>query len=197
MGNKRSHNMGNTLDCTASWRRAQRAGMMPCSALFLCSIFGGPDISPLVFVQLSDQYWPEVNTPHPRSHWLESDIVPHKGFTHKAPFASPANFAITFDPTPYPSFGITPWLYLPGQSPPALFVSCSRNIHTDAFMRALLVIIAQPPIAPPLLFCPPFGWALGYLGFINSVKLLMCSVLTRPPRSRKFHLNAQLDPPRA
>jgi hypothetical protein len=116
-------------------------------------------------------------------------MLPDKGFTGISPRAAPSNFSVTPDPASLP----TPWIG-PRPDPrwhPSLILSkqLSRDAHTQSFMGALVIVMPQPLCAASLLSGQSVVCVADHFGLINSMKLPVRSVLARPSRCGKFHLN--------
>ena len=65
----------------------------------------------------------------------------------------------------------------------------------QGFMGALVIVMAKPLLATPLLGDQSARRIPGHFGFVNPMKLFMRPILAGPSRSDKLHLNSQLNPP--
>lgn len=148
-------------------------------------------------MHLADQDRSEVNMPHPYSDRFESHIVPHKSFSNKPSRPPPANFPASLDPAPSPPRRIFPRLNRRWQLLPAAVIQRCRDFHSQSFMRAFLIVSSQPLIAFALLFGFASRRMLRHFSLIDSMKLFVRSILTRPAWRNKFHFYTQLHPPRA
>ena len=187
---------------TRAWPRSvgersepERSGRARVSAM--APIPRHPDPASLLFVPLADQDGPKVDAPFASPHRLQSHVIPHKRLADKPPNSAPVYFPIPFHPTSGPAGRILPPVYPLGQPPRVALEHLRGPLHADPFVRSTLVVITQPPITAPLLGQPGALRFAGHFRLVNTVKLLMRSVLTRASRGDKLHLHPQFHPPRA
>src|SRR5438270_10836335 len=151
----------------------------------------------LLFMQLADQHWAEVYLPDCAPFGLESDVLPHEGFAHKAANPLPTNLPVAFDPASFPAGWIFPSFASLGQPPGVLLKEIDRPPHAQSLVRALVIVSPQPKGASLLLRRHGARGPRRHFCLVNAVKLLVRTVFARPPGGDEFHHDPQLDPPRA
>lgn len=155
-------------------------------------ILGHPDPADVFFVQIPDDYRAKIDAPSFGTHRFEPDVIPYKSLSDKASLSLPIDLSIALNPPCSPPFGIFPEPLVPR---PLLSVLSEdlrwgSHVHVQPFVGPLFIIVPQPSVGPSLLSGFRWLWVSSHFGLVNTVKLLVRSILAGAPWGNEFHLDS-------
>ena len=148
-------------------------------------------------IQMTDFQMEETHRPDSLCQREESQRFSGKGIADETAAAFPNDFAIGMNSSDGLSAQVAGRRDLLPIVRPNRAVMTSRDLLTQGFMRALLIIITTPALKAPLLgLRVGRRWPQG-VRLEDAVVLFVGGILLRLPFGRKFHSDAQTPPPDA
>src|SRR5688572_5942540 len=148
------------------------------------------------FHQMANKVVSEIDFIDAVGQKFETHSLATEGPPNNASAAAPANVTRWGHTSCWPGMRILNLRQTRRITAPTGTVQCSRHLIRQSFMRPLVIVIAHPACGSLLLSRGVFGRWGRHLRFVDSMHLLMSTIVLRSSATRELDPDPQTQPPR-